>query len=193
MKKRLKINGALIVCAAVLVLIFPKVFLQGRSTGLFSWIIRTCGVILILSGQLLRISARGYKQEHSGNGSLLIQGGPYAWVRNPMYLGIFLIGTGLGLAVFQYWVLGAFTLIFAARYMTLVFSEEKKLRDLFGAEYGEYCKRTPRLFPNPLYLLRHNLGDSLPLKTAWFYRELGSVLAVLAATLLLGSWGAFYR
>ncbi|MCX5714907.1 MAG: isoprenylcysteine carboxylmethyltransferase family protein [Candidatus Omnitrophica bacterium] len=189
MKKRLKINGILIAIAAVLVIIFPKIFLQGRSINLSAWFIRICGIILIILGQLLRISARGYKAENSGNGSQLIQGGPYLVVRNPMYLGIFFIGAGLGLAVFQYWVICIFMVIFTIRYVILAFTEEKKLLGLFGDDYTRYCKKVPRFFPSFNSLFRYNIGEYLPLKSSWFYREIGSMVAVLVAALLFSAWG----
>ncbi len=189
MKKRLKINGILIVIAAALIFIFPRIFLQGRSVNLSAWFIRICGFILIILGQLLRISARGFKAENSGNGSSLIRGGPYALVRNPMYLGILLIGIGMGLTLFKYWVSCVFIIIFIFRYVMLIFTEEKKLLGVFGNTYVEYSSKVPRFFPPLKNLFAGDILGFVPLKPAWLYKEIGSIVAVLSAIVLLWCWG----
>ena len=90
MKKRLKINGFIMFIAVLLILIFPAIFFRKPGSYLYDSIMEIIGIVLILLGQFLRVSARGYKSEHSNNSRSLIQGGPYALVRNPMYLGILL-------------------------------------------------------------------------------------------------------
>lgn len=190
MKRRLKVNGFLIFVALMLIFIFPRVFLRAHAEILAVQVVRVLGVFLILLGQLLRVSSRGFKAEHSGNGRHLIQGGPYSLVRNPMYLGILLIGIGLGLALFKYWALCLFLLIFVIRYIPLLFSEEKKLLGLFGESYAGYCKTVPRLIPGLKSLFEKNIRVCLPIKPAWLYKEIGSIIAVLSLTLLLWYWGA---
>jgi len=97
-----------------------------------------------------------YRQrEHAGSHGLerppdrLLTGGPYALTRNPMYLGhlIFMLGlalsTGSGLA----WaILMANIPWFHQR---VVFDEER-LREKFGWEYEEYCRRVKRWLPGLL-------------------------------------------
>ena len=102
MKKRLKINGIIIFCATIIVAFFPRVFFRNNGSGtILEQYIEIMGFSLILLGQIIRVSARGYKAEHSRESQALIQAGPYQVVRNPMYLGIFLIGLGVVLAVFR--------------------------------------------------------------------------------------------
>jgi len=78
----------------------------------------------------------------------LLTDGIYARVRNPRYLEFFLF-------VFAYvafanyfgaWVL--FLLCFPAIHL-VVLLEERELRDRFGSEYEEYCRRVPRYVPGP--------------------------------------------
>ncbi len=142
----------------------------------------------ILLGQLFRASARGYKSEHSGEGTLLIQGGPYSLVRNPMYLGILLIGLGIVLMFFRWWVAGVFLFIFILRYVLLIFKEEKKLLKIFPEEYPSYQLQVPRLLPSAEALLQKDIKAYLPLKPSWLKKEIGTILAVLLFTLLLESW-----
>ncbi|MCX5697126.1 MAG: isoprenylcysteine carboxylmethyltransferase family protein [Candidatus Omnitrophica bacterium] len=189
MKKRLKINGVLIFISAALIILFPHIFLRRYSAVLADQAVRISGVLLVIIGQLLRVSARGYKAENSGNGKLLIQGGPYALVRNPMYLGILLIGIGMGGALFKYWVVFAFIIIFIFRYLMLIFSEEKKLLGVFGNAYLEYSSKVPRLLPPLRKLFTGDILGSVPLKPEWLYKEIGSIVAVLSAIVFLWCWG----
>jgi hydrogenase maturation factor HypF (carbamoyltransferase family) len=71
------------------------------------------GIALILLGQIFRVSGRGYKAEQSQQGQVLIEGGPYILVRNPMYLGILLIGLGIVLMLFNWWVICFFIIFFS--------------------------------------------------------------------------------
>ncbi len=188
MKIRLKINGAIITAALVLLVIFPAFFLRSAKVGFWDELTEIFGVSAILLGQLFRASARGYKAEHSQNGRTLIQGGPYNLVRNPMYLGIFLIGVGIVLILFEWWVACVFLAVFATRYILPIFKEEKKLLALFPKDYPAYCCRVPRFFPSFNMLAQKDISEYLPLRLSWLKKEIGAVLAVLSATLLLESW-----
>jgi protein-S-isoprenylcysteine O-methyltransferase Ste14 len=189
MKKRLKINGIIIFCATVIVAFFPKVFFRSHGSGtILEEYIEIMGFSLILLGQIIRVSARGYKAEHSREGQVLIQGGPYQVVRNPMYLGIFLIGLGVVLAVFKLWVAVIFIMIFVIRYILLMYKEEKKLRSAFPDAYRQYCQKVPRILPKLSTLINLDISEYLPIKLSWFKKEIGSILALLFFTLLVGSW-----
>jgi protein-S-isoprenylcysteine O-methyltransferase Ste14 len=146
------------------------------------------GFALILLGQTIRVSARGYKAENSRESQALIQGGPYQIVRNPMYLGIFLIGLGVVLAVFKWWAVLIFIIIFAIRYIMLIFNEEKKLLLLFPGSYKDYCRRVPRIIPSFSSLIRLDISEYLPIKLSWFKKEIGSILVLLFLTLVVESW-----
>lgn len=167
---------------------FPKMFLRWPSLGIQENILEICGMVLILMGQLLRVSARGYKSEHSLEGQALIQTGPYTLVRNPMYLGILLIGMGVVLTLFKWWVIAIFLLVFILRYLFLAFQEEKILFTRFQGVYRDYCRRVPRFIPLLVMVTKADIRTYLPLKLVWFKKELGSILALLIVTLLLKSW-----
>jgi len=188
MKRRLKINGAIIFLAVSLIALFPSFFFRKASEGLSDELIEMFGIAFILLGQIFRVSARGYKTEHSGKGSIFIQTGPYALVRNPMYLGILLIGLGIVMMLFNSGVLVVFLSIFVIRYLLLIFKEEKKLKVLFPADYPLYKKKIPRLLPSIQMLLEKDVSEYLPLKFSWLKKELGSILAVLLITIFVESW-----
>jgi hypothetical protein len=162
-------------------------FRQEKNRSL-ELIINVLGITLILLGQLLRVSARGFKSENSSSGHAMIKVGPYALVRNPMYLGILLIGLGIVLMLFKWWAAGIFLVIFISRYIVLIFEEEKKLQAAFPDYYLDYQKQVPRILPKINSLIREDLSVYLPLKLPWLKKEIGPILAVLFGTLLIKSW-----
>ncbi|MDD4894103.1 MAG: isoprenylcysteine carboxylmethyltransferase family protein [Candidatus Omnitrophica bacterium] len=188
MKKRLKINGVIIVLAVILLLFFPSLFF--RSVRVTPWDItaKIVGLSAILLGQIFRASGRGYKSEHSHKGHSLIKAGPYGLVRNPMYLGILLIGTGIVLILFNWWIIFLFLPIFIWRYILLMFKEEKKLLTMFSGEYQDYQRKVPRILPSFAAISTKDIAGYLPLKVSWLKKEIGSMLAVLCVVLLLEAW-----
>ncbi|MDD5408480.1 MAG: isoprenylcysteine carboxylmethyltransferase family protein [Candidatus Omnitrophica bacterium] len=188
MKKRLKINGIIMGCAAIMVVFFPGVFFRRNVNGGAEEYIELLGFSLILLGQIIRVSARGYKAEHSCESQALIQGGPYQIVRNPMYLGIFLIGLGVVLAVFKWWAVIIFIIVFVIRYIMLIYKEERKLLALFPEAYKDYCKKVPRILPALSTITSLDISEYLPVKLIWFRKEIGSIVTLLLLTLLVESW-----
>lgn len=201
MKKRLKLNGIIMVSAALLVAFFPGFFLRAYSGGIREEILEVLGFALILLGQIIRVSARGYKAEHSQDSQALIQGGPYQVVRNPMYLGIFLIGLGVILALFKWWAVVVFAAVFILRYILLIYQEEKKLSVMFPQAYPEYCQKVPRIFPSLSSVIKLDIIEYLPIRLIWFKKEIGSIVTLLLLILLVGSveamakegWRAYLR
>jgi protein-S-isoprenylcysteine O-methyltransferase Ste14 len=188
MKKRLKINGIIMGCAAIIVVLFPRFFFRNNISGGIEGYVEILGFSCILLGQIIRVSARGYKAEHSRESQALIQGGPYQIVRNPMYLGIFLIGLGVVLAVFKWWAVVIFVAVFIIRYIKLIYKEEKKLLSLFPGSYRDYCKKVPRILPSLFTITKLDISEYLPIKISWFKKEIGSILTLLLLTLLVKSW-----
>ncbi len=188
MKKRIKINGIIMGIALVLVVLFRKAFFRQDNSGWLENSLRAMGLLSLFLGQLIRVSARGYKAEHSKNSHALIEGGSYRIVRNPMYLGILLIGSGVVFMLFNWWVIFLFLLIFASRYFPLIFSEEKKLRNMFGEIYDAYCRRVPRIIPRFFSLIKTSVKEYLPIKLAWFKKEINSIIPLLILLLLFFLW-----
>lgn len=194
MKKRLKTNGLVMSLATILLAVFPAVFFRKNITGFSDNIAEVFGIVFILLGQLIRVSARGYKSENSKNGNALISGGPYSLVRNPMYLGIFLIGLGVVFMLFQWWVVAIFIAFFIIRYILLIYQEEKKLKSLFPESYPVYCKTVShRIFPSVNALLERDICEYIPLKLGWIKKEIGSIIAVLSLVLLIEFWEEIKR
>ncbi len=73
--------------------------------------------------------------------------GPYALVRNPLYVGNFLIGLGVAVMGGRWWFPLLLVLFFVPVYRALVLKEEKRLLERFGAAFRHYCARVPRFVP----------------------------------------------
>ncbi|HYZ86663.1 MAG TPA: methyltransferase, partial [Bryobacteraceae bacterium] len=72
--------------------------------------------------------------------------GPYAWTRNPLYLGTALVAGGLVIAANQWSLALLFTLVFVFVYLPVIQLEEQHLRSLFP-DYGGYAQRVPQILP----------------------------------------------
>ena len=95
----------------------------------------------------------GYRVRRGGGGpgmnnppERLVREGPYAYCRNPMYLGhiIFLIGLALSL---RSWLASAITLVSAIWFQRRVIRDERRLAERFGREYTGYTERVKRWIP----------------------------------------------
>ena len=111
------------------------------------------GGIIALAGEYLRfwgVSWAGSETRTTGDvgGTYLIISGPFAYVRNPLYLGNILLYVGIGLmslALFPYLQIIAL-FFFTAQYHFIVLEEEGYLVDVFS-DYDIYCKHVPRFIP----------------------------------------------
>lgn len=115
--------------------------------------------------------------------------GPYAYTRNPLYVGSFLIGTGLAVAggrIAFFVVLVGFFLVVYRRAMQ---KEADRLDGLFGDEYRAYAAEVPmflpRLRPYPCADGRHSVQSRL--KRYLANREYQAALGLLIAFLALGA------
>jgi protein-S-isoprenylcysteine O-methyltransferase Ste14 len=95
---------------------------------------------------LLGLLLRGWAAGHLEKNRELAVSGPYAYVRNPLYLGTLLVAGGFVIAA-RRWELGAlFALFFGLIYLPVIELEEQRLRELFP-EYDRYASRVPLLVP----------------------------------------------
>ncbi|MFH1441643.1 MAG: isoprenylcysteine carboxylmethyltransferase family protein [Candidatus Omnitrophota bacterium] len=194
MKKRLKIDGFLVFCIFGLLVGAENIFLRNNQGGYISNILmNTFGMVLFILGEIIRISARGYKSEHLGNGQALIKTGPYFFVRNPMYLGILLIALGVALILLKWWAAGFFTALFIIRYKFVISQEEKKLEKIFSQEYMDYKNEVPRMLPSIKIFAVKYISECLPLKISWVKKEIGAINTLLLVMFFLSIWPRIKR
>ncbi|MBL8174427.1 MAG: isoprenylcysteine carboxylmethyltransferase family protein [Bryobacterales bacterium] len=100
------------------------------------------GIPVSLVGLLIRVWAAG----HLAKNEDLAQSGPYAHVRNPLYLGSLFLAGGLVWGSQSSLVFGIFAGAFLLIYLPVIQLEEEHLRALFP-RYGKYAERVPALLP----------------------------------------------
>ena len=116
--------------------------------AVFLWLAHPTGRTMLLSlllvtpGVWLRAYAAGYVRKNAE----LTRTGPYAYTRNPLYLGSMMIAFGFALAAASWVVFAALAILFAAIYLPTIESEEAYLREHF-AGFDEYAAKVPRLLP----------------------------------------------
>lgn len=82
-----------------------------------------------------------------GQPDRLVTSGPFAWTRNPMYLGVVTAVAGVAVLAGSP-VCGSYAGLMAIVYHALVVAvEEPKLAAAFGDPYRDYCSRVPRWLP----------------------------------------------
>lgn len=102
------------------------------------------GLPIVLAGEAIRLWASGYIEKKGGK---LATDGPFAYVRNPLYAGNFLLGLGIVLISRNLWFMALFLVGFMVIYRGTVEKEEKDLEALFGDPYRRYLKEVPRFIP----------------------------------------------
>lgn len=80
-------------------------------------------------------------------GHELISQGPYSFVRNPIYLGMFGLMVATGLVFSPWWALAAAIVFFLVGNQIRIRAEEKLLRETFGDKFDDYARRVPAFFP----------------------------------------------
>jgi protein-S-isoprenylcysteine O-methyltransferase Ste14 len=99
-------------------------------------------LVLVIPGVFLRGYASGYVKKNAE----LTMTGPYAFTRNPLYLGSFMIAFGFALASKSPTIALVLAAGFAFIYIPVIRTEEEYLRSTF-AQFQEYSSHVPRLIP----------------------------------------------
>jgi protein-S-isoprenylcysteine O-methyltransferase Ste14 len=151
-----------------------------------SWKSIGLGTLIAIPGILLRALASGHVKKNEE----LTTTGPYAYTRNPLYLGSLIMAIGFALAARSVWVLILVVLMFLAIYLPVIRGEEVFLRGTFPT-FEEYARNVPRLLPRVRAFSQAPGGFSRPLY--WQHREYNAVLgtaALMAALVAKLVWGS---
>jgi len=150
------------------------------------FIIWPLGIGIIITGFLIRLWAT----KHIGRrmawlkkkGKTLVTTGPYAIVRNPLYIGNILIVMGLSVLSELAWSIPFVFLYFFTLYHLVAIYEEKKLLERWGDEYRVYMNEVPRWMPG-----LKNLHPNKPNGFSWrdaLRSEFPSLLVILLGILI---------
>ncbi|MEP6637231.1 MAG: isoprenylcysteine carboxylmethyltransferase family protein, partial [Acidobacteriota bacterium] len=121
-----------------------------------------CGVIFILFARptprtllvggavsIVGLTLRGWAAGHIRKNAALAMSGPYAYTRNPLYLGSFVLGLGFTIGAGR-WLLGVlFAALFIGIYLPVMRVESRSLTEIFGDDYRQYASHVPLFFPRP--------------------------------------------
>jgi len=125
-----------------------------RPTPLFGHpyrLVHSFASLLVLGGLALRAWGAGSAGGHTRSGIIeavrLATGGPFAYVRNPIYLGSMGIGFGMAALIGDPWAYVLTAIAFSILYLSIVPAEEAFLVEQFGDEYRHYREGVPRFIP----------------------------------------------
>jgi len=143
------------------------------------------GAVLVLPGLVIRALASGHVRKNEA----LATSGPYAYTRNPLYLGSLLIGVGFAVMARSWWVGVALVAMFFAVYVPVIRDEETFLRSKF-AGFQEYSAKVPRMFPRLTSYSQPQGSFSLGLyrKHREYNATLGAVAMIAGLVLKMRYW-----
>ncbi len=144
---KLSLLGMLLLCAMIFV---PNLILHYATTYSMpsNWLDYVGVLIGAVGFGLLSLAVFAFRSMtkmlclHVGE---LTQVGPYRWSRNPQLVGWFLFLLGFALNDWSLWSLAALVVVVVYVHL-MVLIEEEHLRRVFGEQYVEFCRRTPRYF-----------------------------------------------
>jgi protein-S-isoprenylcysteine O-methyltransferase Ste14 len=151
----------------------------------FAWLSRptleslTIGLPISILGLALRAWAAGCLAKNQQ----LATGGPYAYTRNPLYIGTLLVAIGLVVAARNPWLGVLFTAVFLFVYLPVIQLEEQHLRRLFP-DYATYAAEVPALIPR---LTPYPRKSSNPFRASQYQRnqEYQAAIGFIAGVLFL--------
>ena len=148
------------------------------------WLSLALGGTVAAVGVFLRAMASGHVQKNQQ----LATTGPYAYCRNPLYLGSIIIAIGFVIASRDLWVALGVVALFIFIYVPVIRSEEAFLRNRF-AEYEDYASRVPRLLPKTLWFrgLTSEFSHQLYLRHREYNACIGAA-AMMAALVVKMLW-----
>jgi len=112
------------------------------------------GFIFSFAGESIRFISVAYTglttRSKNVQSKMLVTNGPYAYVRNPIYVGNFLISLGVVISANSFfpWYIVGYILLFALQYSFIIKFEEHFLRQTFGDEHKKYVEKVPSFFTN---------------------------------------------
>ena len=136
------------------------------------------GAGLVIPGLLIRALASGQLQKNEQ----LATEGPYAYTRNPLYLGSLVLALGFALASRNWWIVAGIVLLFFAIYLPVIRAEEVFLRKRFP-QFEDYARQVPRMFPRASASSKDSGAFSWDLY--WKHREYNAALGAAAMMAML--------
>ncbi|MEP6788361.1 MAG: isoprenylcysteine carboxylmethyltransferase family protein [Acidobacteriota bacterium] len=96
---------------------------------------------------LIGVAIRAWSSGHIRKAKELAISGPYAFTRNPLYVGSFILGVGFTLAAGVWWLALLFSALFIGIYLPVMRVEAEDIRAIFGDSFDEYERNVPLFVP----------------------------------------------
>lgn len=170
-KYRQAVSLVVVLACVALLLSTPAswspVTLLGRLLGAAAFLLV---VVAALGRVWCGLYISGYKEDR------IVDVGPYALIRNPLYVFSFIGAIGLGLATGRLLIVILLAVAFLGYYPLVVLAEENNLHEKFDQIYSDYARRTPRFFPQHWQLVEPDLYPTRPrhfrralMEVSWFF------------------------
>ena len=173
------LQGLFIASLALYVWFFP---MHSFLTGQLDTFADVIGIGSLVLGAILRIWAVSHPGRHTRSRTIkapsLTTVGPYAFIRNPIYLANFLIGLGLVVLAEAIILIPIYVIVFGLPYRKIVHQEECFLENKFGDEFHHYCAAVPRWLPR-----LNNIARSFAFGHNFQHREFGTTFGILVGGL----------
>ncbi len=156
--------------------------------GFYMWIARPTpwsilgGAAITAVGLAIRAFASGTVRKNED----LATTGPYAYTRNPLYLGSIVLAAGFAVAARRWMIVPVLLLMFVTIYLPVIRAEETYLRERFPG-FAEYERRVPRFIPGLSAFLRRAPKQESSFSWDLYrkHREYNALAGSLAMTALL--------
>ncbi|MBF0110740.1 MAG: hypothetical protein HQL76_16360 [Magnetococcales bacterium] len=152
-------------------------------------------LLVALMGHGIRVGTVGHvphgtsgRNTREQKAEILNTTGLYSIVRNPLYLGNYLILMGISLLLQNWEVLLFNTLLFALAYTPIILTEEAFLLERFGVRYREYADRVPCMIPRPSLWRTPELPFSFAMA---LYREHDTVFTTIIVFIIIENLRSF--
>jgi protein-S-isoprenylcysteine O-methyltransferase Ste14 len=151
-----------------------------------SWTL-VVGALVALPGLALRAWASGHLKKNEA----LATTGPYAYTRNPLYLGSFMMGLGFTIAAGRAFLVLIFVIMILGIYLPVMRVESETLSELFGRRYERYANEVPLFLPrlSPYRRSETDFDRALYLR----YREYRAAVGIVIAWALLAAKAIYFK
>lgn len=170
---------------------FDKRFLQRLRVPLgflfaivFIIFSRPTPLLLAIGGVVafIGVAIRGWASGHIRKARELAVSGPYAFTRNPLYVGSLILGIGFTVASGVWWLALIFIALFLGIYLPVMRVEVDDIRQIFGEEFDEYERNVPMFIPRLSVWKKteHKFDFQLYLQYREYRAALGAAVAIVA-------------
>jgi len=158
----------LLLMVGIWVKIYQEAYSNGANETIVAEILEELGILAGITGLIIRIWTVGYTPKNTSGrntkagqvAEILNTTGLYSIIRNPLYLGNYLMWAGIAMITGNIWFVLLFTLGFWIYYERIIYAEESFLRKKFGYSYLNWASKTPVFLPKNLNYIKPEIEFS---------------------------------